>query len=63
MGLERVVFVVVAFVGGMTVAVVKVVHMVLVLDRGVTAVGTVLVVVLLGLEVTSARDPPVQGVV
>ena len=63
MGLERVVLVVVAFMGSMTVTVVKVVDMVVVLDRGVTAVWAVLVVVLFGLEVPLARDPTVQGVV
>ena len=49
--------VVVAFMRGMTVAVVKVVDMAIVLDRGVAAVGTVLVLVLLGLVVPSAPDP------
>lgn len=63
MGRERVVLVVVAPMRGMTVAVVKVVDMVLVLDRGVAAVRAVLVLVLLGLEVPSAGDTAVQRAV
>ena len=63
MGLERVVLVVVSLVRSMAVTVVKVVDMVLVLDRGVAAVRAVLVPVLLGLEVPPARHPAVQGVV
>jgi len=63
MGLERVVLVVVSLVRSMAVTVVKVVDMVVVLDRGVTAVFTVLVFVLLGLEVLPSRDPIVHGAV
>src|SRR5665811_388243 len=63
MGLERVVRVVVAFMRSMTVAVVKIVDMVFVLDCGVAAVWTVLVLVLLGLVVAPACDPTSQGVV
>src|SRR5450631_3859626 len=47
----------------MAVAVVKVVDMVLVLDRGVSAVRTMLVLMAFGLVVTPAGDPAAQGVV
>ena len=57
------VFVVVSFVRSMTVTVVQVVDMVVVLDRAVAAVGTVLVFVLLGFEVPLAREPTAQGAV
>lgn len=63
MGLGRVVFVVVTLMRSMTMAVVKIVDVVVVLDRGVAAVGTVFVFMLLGLEVSPVRDPAVQGVV
>ena len=63
MGLERVVLVVVAFMRSMTVAVVKIVDMVFVFDRGVAAIRAVLVFVLLGLLMPPAADPASQGVV
>ena len=62
-GLERVVLVVVTFMRSMTVAVVKIVDVVLVLDRGVAAVWAVLVFVPLGLVVPPACDPTSQGAV
>ena len=60
---SKVVLVVVSFMRGMTVAVVKVVDMLVMLDRRVAAVGAVLVFVPLGLEVPTARDPTAQGAV
>jgi len=60
---SKVVLVVVSLMRGMAVTVVKVVDMVVVLDRRVAAVGAVLVFVPLGLEVPLARDPTVQGAV
>lgn len=60
MGLERVVFVVVAFMRCMAVAVVKIVDMVFVLDGGVAAVWAMLVFVLLRLFVSPACDPTSQ---
>jgi uncharacterized membrane protein len=61
--LQRVVLVIVAFMRSMTVAVVKVVDMVFVFDRGVAAARAVLVFMLLGLLVPPARDPASQGAV
>ena len=62
-GLQRVVFVVVAFMRSMTVAIVKIVNMVFVFDRRVAAVRAMLVFVLLGLFVLPARDLTSQGAV
>jgi hypothetical protein len=62
-GLVRVVLVVVALMRSMAVAVVKIVDVVLVLDRGVAAVWAVFVYVPFGPEMPPARDPAVQGVV
>jgi hypothetical protein len=60
---RRVVLVVVSLVRRMTVTIVNVVDMVAVLDRGMAAVGAVLVLVPFGLEVPPARDPTPQGAV
>ena len=60
---RRVVLVVVPFVRRMTVTIVNVVDMVAVLDRGMAAVGAVLVLVPLSLEVPPARDTTAQAAV
>lgn len=60
---SKVVLVVMPLVRGMAVTVVKVVDMVVVLHRRVTAVLAVLVLVSLSLEVTPSREPVTQGAV
>ena len=58
-----VMLVVVSFVRSMPMTVVQVVDMAPMLDRRVTAVGPVLVLMPLGLEVPSARDATMHGTV
>ena len=58
---RRVVLVVVSLVRSMAVTVVKVVDMAAMLDCGVAAAWSVFVFMQLGLDVSPARDPAVQG--
>ena len=60
---QELVLVVVSKVWSMSVTVVKVVDVAVMLDRWVAAVGAVLVLVPLGLEVPPTRDPTAQGAV
>ena len=60
---SKVVLVVMSLVRSMAVTVVQVVDVVVVLQRRVTAVRAVLVLVQLGFEMSSPGDPIVQGAV
>ena len=60
---RMVMLVVVSFVRSMPMTVVQIVDMAPMLDRRVTAVGTVLVLMPFGLEVPSARDATMHGTV
>ena len=60
---RQVVLVVVSLVRRMAVTIMEVVDVVVVLYRWMAAVGSVLVLVPLGLQVPSASDPPANGAV